>query len=587
MTLARAVASVFALAAIATAPGISRAQGVARLVLVVGNNRPAAASQTPLHFADDDAIRFYERFEGLAEDRILLTRFDESSRPYAAVYPEIQPPTKAAIARAAGALRARASVLRAQGRFVELVVVFAGHGGLEGGRPYLALEDGRLRQEDLEALFLANDPADLVHVLIDACHAAGFVEARGPLRGEREPIGADTLPFGRLVERYPRVGFVVAAAAGGAAFEWSRFGGGVASHLLRSALSGAADMAPPDGRVTYDEVGAFLRSATGGVLPAEFRQEIRVIAPRALPSAAIVDLVSTERTTELVIDRPGRFYVRDADGRRIVDLNHGRGAARLLLPPYSPRFELVEVREEGAGCAGRGPRRDGDCRREEIPYAFAAGGRQRLSELASSTTTVAARGVIEDSVFEELLAHPYDAGSLSQPPGAELAAPVAPARPPHAGLGLGYRGSIGRLVAGIGPMHGLGLRLDLPVGRWLTVSGLAGFARGEATTWDAVDYPVFTIDAGVEGSVWLLRGEPSVALGLEVRWQGLDQSPPRFEKRFGSFFSAGAVARAVLHITEALDAIGGVSGGGRGGRVDGQTVLYPWAAIELGARVGL
>ena len=175
LRLSREVALVLVLAATLAASGTAQAEGVARLVLVVGNNRPAAASQTPLQFADDDAIRFYERFEGLAEDRISLARFDESSRPYRAIYPEIQPPTKAAIARAAGALRARASVLRAQGRFVELVFVFAGHGGLEGGRPYLALEDGRLRQGDLESLVLANDPADLVHVLIDACHSAGLL----------------------------------------------------------------------------------------------------------------------------------------------------------------------------------------------------------------------------------------------------------------------------------------------------------------------------------------------------------------------------------------------------------------------------
>jgi hypothetical protein len=564
------------------------AEEVARFVLVVGNNRPATSSQTPLQFADDDAIRFYERFEGLAEDRILLTRLDESSRSYAALFPDLPAPTKAALVRAAASLRAKAAVQRARGRFVELIFVFAGHGGLQDDGPYLALEDGRLDQDALEDNILAGDPADLVHVLIDACHAAGFVEARGPLRGEREPVGADTLPFGRLVERYPRAGFVVAAAAGGQAFEWSRYGSGVASHLLRSALSGAADMAPPDGRVTYDEVRSFLYNATSGLLPAEFRQEIRVIPPRALPSAAIVDLRAGPPSTQLVIDRPGRFYVRDADGRRVVDLHHGRGAAHLLLPP-SRRFEVVEVREEGLGCASHRAQRTDDCRRQEIPYELAGGTDHRLSDLVASAPTVSSRGVIEDSVFEELLALPFDAGSLSNPAGVDVAAELTPLPPrrPGAGLGLGYRGSLGRMVAGLGPMHGLALRLDLPVGGWLTVSGLGAFTRGDATTWRGEDYPVLEIDAGLEASLWLLRGEPKLGVGLELRWQGVDQAPPGFGERFGSFFAAGAVARVILPIGHAIDAMGAISAGERLGRVDGDAVMRPWAALELGARMGL
>jgi len=60
-------------------------------------------------------------------------------------------------------------------------------------------------------------------VLIDACSAASFVEQRGPLRGERQAL-SKLLPFGSLVEQYPRTGFVIAASAGGSAFEWSRFG---------------------------------------------------------------------------------------------------------------------------------------------------------------------------------------------------------------------------------------------------------------------------------------------------------------------------------------------------------------------------
>lgn len=390
------------------------AEGVARLVLVVGNNRPADAHQAPLRFADDDAIRFHERFEGLAEGRVLLTRLDHESRSYRRAYPVIAPPTIAQLRRSTILLRARAASLRAQGRFVEFVFIFAGHGGMEGGRPYLALEDGRLGRDEVEELFLAGNPADVVHVVIDACSAASFVESRGPLPTEREPLGSDVLPFGGLVERYPRAGFIAAASAGGSAFEWSRFGSGVASHLILSALSGAADMAPPDGRVTYDEVDAFLHTATQDILPSDYRQEIRVIPPRRLPSAAIVELRQMPWSTELLVDRPGRYYVRDADGRRIVDLRHGRGTVRLLLPLYSPRFVLVERREEGDGCGAPGRHRSHDCRREDRPHEITAATRARASALPPAEATVLTRGVVEDSVFEQLFASPYDAGSVME-----------------------------------------------------------------------------------------------------------------------------------------------------------------------------
>lgn len=563
----------------------ARADGVARLLMVVGNNRPAEPNQPALHFADDDAIRTYERFEGLAEERILLARLDDTSRAYAALYPSIPAPTRAAVEHAAQELRARAAALRAQGRFVELLFVFAGHGGLHDGRPYLAIEDGRLSPSDLERLILAGDPADVVHVIIDACHAAGFVEQRGPLPGDREPLADDPLPFGRLVERYPHAGFVVAASASGAAFEWTRYGGGVASHLLRSALSGAADMAPPDGRVTYDEVDAFLRSATRGILPAEFRQEIRVIAPRALPSASIVDLPAGPRTTELLVDRPGRWYVRDGDGHRIVDLHHGRGTVRLVLPAYSARFELVEVRDRGPGCAGPGRRRGGDCAREELAHDVTAGGRQLASALPPVASTVATRGVIEDTVFEELLAEPYDGRSLDL----RTEAPFSSAhgeRPRVPALGLAYRGTIGRTVAGLGVMHGFEVRLELPIGGRLSLAPSVGGARGEATTemgW----YPVTEVDVGLAG-LWLpLRTRLTLALGPELRWQGIDQAHPLVGDRLGSFLAAGLLAQAFYAVIKTFEVGVIVEGGGRAGFVDEDLRLAPWGAVAVGGRVGL
>lgn len=559
------------------------AVGAARLVLVVGNDKPADATQTLLRYADDDAVRYYERFEGLVDQRILLTRFDDESAIYRQLYPDVRAPTRAALREALGLLRDRALRLRAQGRFVEFVFVFAGHGGVTHGAPYLALEDDRMSREELGALVIEGVPTDVTHVIIDACSAASFVEQRGPLRGERQVLSKRLLPFGSLVERHPRAGFVIAASAEGSAFEWSRFGSGVASHLIRSALSGAADMRPPDGRVTYDELEAYLASATAGLLPAEYKQELTVIAPRALPSAALIDLVDlpeVARTTELLIDRPGRWYVRDADGHRIVDLRTGRGTTRLLLPAYSPRFALVELRERGASCTGPGRMRAGDCTREDVTAELQAGGRHRASDLVSTATTVAARGVIEDSVFEGLLPQPFEAGLVERdlaPRAHHQSAPEPLSRP---SLGLGYRGTFGALMKELGAVHGLELRLELPVASWLVLAPVGGVGRGTATPQGASEYPVSQFELGGEVAWLASRAPVASTLGVEARAQVLDQSPPYQADTIASVGAAGLVARVRYPLNDRLSIGGGVAGGGRLGKVEGRLRARAYAALS-------
>ena len=550
----------------------ARGDRLARLVLIVGNNRPADASQPPLRYADDDAIRYYERFEGLAEHRIVLTRLDDESALYRRVYPDVVAPTRAAVARAATELRARAAELRRSGTFVELIFVFAGHGGLDWDKPYLALEDGRLGAPDLEKMLLQGDPADLTHVIIDACSAASWVEGRGPLRGNRKPLPRELLPFRGLAERYGRAGFLLAASSGGSAYEWSRFGSGVASHLIRSALSGAADVSPPDGMVTYDEMEAFLRQATADVLPEGYRQEFRVMPPRDLASAALVDLRAD--LAELLVDRPGRYYLRDADGHRIADLHHGRGTARLVLPPYSPRFALVGVTQSGAGCDG--PGRFRECVREEAAHEFEAGGKTiRMSALAAERPAVAARGLIEDSVFEQLFARPFDAGAVRHdepPPAPTLRAPVS--------LGAGYRALIGRMQQELLATHAVDLRLEFPIGARGFVAPVAGVGRGTAKPEQAPAYPVYQYDIGLEGGLVLIRGPFRLLGGFEARYQVLDQSLPDQQDQIGSLALGGPVLRADVALSSRIGFGFAATGGARVGTVDGDTRTRPYITFS-------
>lgn len=553
--------------------------GAARLLLVVGNDRPADATQALLRYADDDAVRYYERLEGSVEKRILLTRFDDESAIYRQLYPDVRPPTRAALQEALAILRKQALELRAQGRFVEFVFVFAGHGGRNHDGPYLALEGDRMSRQDLGSLVIDGVPADLTHVIIDACSAASFVEQRGPLRGERQALSKELLPFGSLIEQHPRAGFVIAASAGGSAFEWSRFGSGVASHLIRSGLSGAADMRPPDGRVTYDELKAYLANATAGLLPAEYKQDITVIAPRALPSAALIELQEGANTTELLIDRPGRWYLRDADGHRIIDLRTGRGTTRLILPGYSPRFALVQMREHGASCTGPGRMRAGTCMREDLVAELQARAQHRASKLVSTATTVAARGVIEDSVFEGLLAQPFEAEIVDR----DLAPRVRhrDAQLPRPSLGLGYRGIVGTMMKELGPVHGLELRLELPAASWLVFAPVGGVGRGTATPLGSSEYAVYQFELGGE-LAWLAWQRPVVStFGLEARVQVLDQSPPHQPNTIASVGATGLVARMRYPLNDRLSIGGGLAGGGRLGNVNGSLRARAYAALSV------
>jgi hypothetical protein len=126
---------------------------------------------------------------------------------------------------------------------------------------------------------------------------------------------------------------------------------------------------------------------------------VRAIAPRALPSAAIVELARTPWNTELILDRPGRYTVRDDGGRRIVDLRHGGGRLRLVLPPYSRRFMLVEK-------IGRGER----------SYEISAGRRALLGDLIPVESSVGSRGMVDDAVFERLFSTPFDARQVTSRP---------------------------------------------------------------------------------------------------------------------------------------------------------------------------
>ena len=228
--------------ALAAAPPLS-------VAIVVGSNQSPTSNLENLRYGDDDAVQNARTFQLLGAQTTLLVSPDAETRElFPAAHPDA-PATRAALRKAFDDAKAALAAAHAAGRKTELYFLFAGHGDMTDGRPFLQVDDGRLYREDLAGL-LRTAGADENHVLVDACYAASFVSDRGP-GGARENLPPG---FSNTQVSWPaRTGFLTARSSGGQTHEWAEYQSGVFSHELRSGLMGAADVSV-DSKVTYREI---------------------------------------------------------------------------------------------------------------------------------------------------------------------------------------------------------------------------------------------------------------------------------------------------------------------------------------------
>ena len=234
------------------------------LVLAVGVNRSPVQGVAPLEFADDDAAAAVELFGTTRGRTWLLTKPDaQSQQRFAATMSNAVPPTVASVHRAVNQMAA-ALDKEPTGSNTPVVIWLVGHGAEdERGHPFMALQDGRLTQEMLEKDILEPlSAAHRIHVIIDACHAATLVRSRAAVEPARPQEALQA--FGAALQEQPRVGYLLAAAAGQKTYEWNEIRSGVFSALVRAALRGAAD-ADGDHQVTYDEASAYVTAALQGI----------------------------------------------------------------------------------------------------------------------------------------------------------------------------------------------------------------------------------------------------------------------------------------------------------------------------------
>jgi hypothetical protein len=324
---------------------------VHRSAIIIGINEPFEDSQVVLRYADDDAARFYEILEPQTDDLQLLSVLDRESQdlyPHAAAI--AKPPTKKELDDALARAFREGKEAKARGDRAELYFIYTGHGRLHGGEGQVKLQDGSLSRTQLTDLLLSTESHDRIHVIVDACNAYYLVAARGEDGRVTHALDDDFENFveQHALDKYPRVGVVLSTSGEGATHEWSRYRGGVFSHEVRSALTGAAD-SNQDGRVDYEELEAFLAAANLSVPVPKGKPQVFVRPPKIEHGAPLVTLMQDLPALALSDDVSGHYYVEDDRGLRYAELNKAGGhSVKLHLIPRSRYFLM---RSDGAEVA--------------------------------------------------------------------------------------------------------------------------------------------------------------------------------------------------------------------------------------------
>lgn len=363
----------------------------------VGVNQPPTGSAlAKLRFADDDAVRFYRFVQPFSRHSLLLSVLDESSQarnPQTALVSK--PPRLGDLEQALDQLNQEMRAVRKTGQRVVFYFTYSGHGqrGEQGTR--LAMLDGAIDPAWLEEHLFGLE-ADSVHLMVDACHAAGLVSPRGVIEAETSATSrplTDTERAGLLraglLERYPHVGAILGASAGRESHEWSRLRGGVFTHELLSALSGAADV-NVDGQIAYSEAAAFISAANRAVADDRARPQVVAMPPRLNHNAPILSLawLKQPRLLRGQVGDLGRFHIEDERGQRLLEAHLESGQAlRLLLP----KGILLWIR------AGE--------REARLEPNQAQG--ESLGQLKFQPPRVAARGATEQALRIGLFAKPF------------------------------------------------------------------------------------------------------------------------------------------------------------------------------------
>ncbi len=511
----RAAALIASLLACASASARTKTYAV-----IVAENRSLDPGVKPLQYADDDGAKTWELFSLFADRAALFVVLDADTarlHPEAAAHAES--PERAAIFDKLDRFNAEMARDLDRGDEPELFFIYAGHGDVDGnGQGYVNLRDAKLTRAELYRDVIAPSKAKFVHVIVDACKSYFLVNARGGhKRWIDDSVPADEGAAGdahlqafleeEQLERHPRAGVIVATSGDGETHEWARYRGGILSHELRSALSGAADV-NGDGRVEYSELRAFLAAANARVRNPEARVDVFARAPALDRHHALVDLRQAGaggRFLRFGAGLGGRYFVEDDRGVRVADLNKEPGAAFDVL--VSAR-RLYYVRSD-----------------DQEAEAHAGARRTDVGALSWHARAIAARGALDATFRNDLYRVAYGrgfydgfvatSGDLPVDEAAPFVIAEAPRPPsPRHRLSIAY-GLSGAPAGNAGASNGIDVRYAYRFWRALDVglAAEAGYGAGPVDSlWRAAALAVV-------GAEWRPLARLGLRLDTAVGWQ--------------------------------------------------------------------
>jgi hypothetical protein len=368
------------------------------LVLVVASNRGPALDRPPLQYADDDGAKYREVFATLAgeDNTVLLTELDaDSARLFPRLAGKVAAPTRAHVLVASERLARRAREVQQAGARVVFYFVFAGHGDVDGGRGFLELADSAFTADDVDGL-LRSVGADEAHVILDSCNSFFVINPRKP-GGRRFATPRDAAE--KLAKRLPNVGVFLSTSAESEVFEWSELQSGVFSHAVRSGLMGAAD-ANHDGRVSYEELAAFVETAAAEIKNPAYRPKVFARGPNGDDERTLLDLSDAHALTVRIDDGPDlRVAARDSDGLRWLDAHKEAGQSlELRLPAALAGHVDIERLSSSGAVEARYP----------LPASTAP---VVLADLSAEPAQSASRGGQE--IFRGLFVRPFGPHALA------------------------------------------------------------------------------------------------------------------------------------------------------------------------------
>jgi hypothetical protein len=363
----------------------------ATFALIIGVNRADDAALKPLLYADDDAARYQLLFQSLGAHTALLTRPDENTRRVLpAAIALAQTPNRASLAAAVTQLGADVRAARARGQHTVFYFLFAGHGNVDQGRAYLALEDQRLDGEELDRLVLRPIGADQTHLIVDACYSYFLARERGP-GGQARVVRGFSATGGGLDR--PDVGLLLSTSSARESHEWDGFQAGVFSHEVRSGLAGAAD-ANGDGRVDYREIAAFIVRANEAIPNDRLRPDVFARPPQGEPN--LFDLHPGGRRNLVVDGRiaAGHYFIEDRAGNRLLDFHSAPGQTVKVIRSEDETVFLRNVDNDREYEIARGT--------DEI----------QVSSLTSKAAVLRTRGAAHHA-FSLIFSLPFDAAAVA------------------------------------------------------------------------------------------------------------------------------------------------------------------------------